>query len=66
EMLYKLLGDRGIRSQDAIIISCALHNESDYFFTSDGNLKNALPDIIYTFDISREKDRDTILRTVLG
>ncbi|MCK4826107.1 PIN domain-containing protein, partial [bacterium] len=49
EMLYKLLGDRGIRSQDAIIISCALHNESDYFFTSDGNLKNALPDIIYTF-----------------
>ena len=65
EMLYKLLGDRGIRSQDAIIISCALHNEADYFFTSDGNLKNALPDIIYAFDISREQERDTILRTVL-
>lgn len=66
EMLYILLGDRGIRSQDAIIVSCALHNESDYFFTSDGNLKNALPDIIYAFDISREQDRDTILRTVLS
>jgi len=65
EMLYNLLGDRGIRSQDAIIISCALHNESDYFFTGDGNLKNALPDIIYAFDISKEQDRDTILRTVL-
>lgn len=65
EMLYKLLGDRGIRSQDAIIISCALHNEADYFFTNDSNLKNALPEIIYAFDVSREQDRDTILRTVL-
>jgi len=65
DTLYKLLGDRGIRSQDAIIISCALHNESDYFFTSDGNLKNALPEIIYAYDISREEDRDTILRTML-
>jgi len=65
EKLYDLLGDRGIRSQDAIIVSCALHNASKYFFTCDGNLKNALPDLIYAFDISREQERDNILRTVL-
>lgn len=65
ETLYDILGDRGIRSQDAIIISCALHNEADYFFTNDNNLKKALLDLFYTFNLTHEQDRDTILRTVL-
>ena len=64
-ILYDLLCDRGIRSQDAIILSCALHNESDYFLSRDESLVKSLHGIIYAFNISKVKDRDTILRTVL-
>jgi len=65
DMLFKLLGDRGIRSQDAIILSCALYNEIDCFLTSDSQLIRAIPDIIYAYNLRKSEDRNIILRTVL-
>ena len=65
DILFKLLGDRGIRSQDAIILSCALDNDTDCFLTSDGELIRVVSDIIYAYNLTKAEDRDIILRTVL-
>ena len=65
DILFKLLGDRGIRSQDAVILSCALENGIDCFLTNDKDYLKAISDIIYAYNLRKAEDRDIVLRTVL-
>lgn len=63
--LYNLLYDNCLQSQDAVIVSTALFNESDYFLTKDRELINRIKNKIYAYDLGDDQERTTFINSVL-
>lgn len=68
EELYKLLYDRFLRTQDALIAATALANNVNYFLSNDGDLVNIMSKSLHTFNLrdkdQRETFRDSVLKVI--
>ena len=65
KLLYHLLYNYCLRSQDAFIASTAIHTKADYFLTNDDNLLNSIKNDITSYNLRDKGQRDLFNRTFL-
>jgi len=66
--IYKLIYDRQLRTQDALIVATALSNNATYFLSNDSELVNTIGDLLNSYNLRDKKQlenfRDSVVEAI--
>jgi len=65
EELYKLIYEKTLRPQDALIVATALANNATYFLSNDKELLDAIGKLLIAFNLRNKEQRETFRDNVL-
>ena len=63
--IYNLIYNHQLQSQDALIVATALLNNATYFLSNDSELVNTISDLINSYNLRDEKQREIFRNNVL-